>query len=222
MKVTGRPCDSASCCANSSRFSVPPTFTSWAVIGVNSERVDSSAARWKISSTWNSARMRSSTAAIEDRAGDLAVDLRGDRRIESASSRGDDRALGLVGQTVDQAVADLAVGAGDEHDRFAHGENYTEAPCLAPGFWGWRSPDSALAAAAPEAFPAPQATPAPARRRYIPPTRTGPIFTSEASTARTVSDRQIAAASRWFARSGCSGFTSDATTYPPMKPPRCA
>src|SRR6185436_13975527 len=57
--MTGRPCDSPSCCANSSRRSVPSTLTSCAVTGVNSERVESSAARWKTRSTSNSARTRS-------------------------------------------------------------------------------------------------------------------------------------------------------------------
>src|SRR4051812_19247177 len=62
MKTTGRPCDSASCCANSSSVRVPSTLTSCAAIGVNSERVDSSAARWNIRSTSNSAITRSSSA----------------------------------------------------------------------------------------------------------------------------------------------------------------
>ena len=99
---------------------MPSTLTWCAVIGVNSERVDSSAARWKTSSTWNSARIRSSSASIENRAGDLAVDLPGDRGIERREVERDDRAVGLLGEAIDQAVADLAAGAGDEHDRFAH------------------------------------------------------------------------------------------------------
>ena len=37
MKTTGRPCDSASRCANSSRLSVPSTLTWCAVTGVNSD-----------------------------------------------------------------------------------------------------------------------------------------------------------------------------------------
>src|SRR3954470_792589 len=62
MKTTGRPCDSASCCANSSSVSVPSTLTSCAAMGVNSDRVESSAARGKIRSTSNSAITRSSSA----------------------------------------------------------------------------------------------------------------------------------------------------------------
>ena len=57
---TGRPCDSPSFWANSSRCSVPSTLTWCAVVGVNSARVDRSAARWKTSSTSYSARIRSS------------------------------------------------------------------------------------------------------------------------------------------------------------------
>src|SRR6185295_9464513 len=60
MKTTGRPCDSPSFCANSRRSRVPSTLTWWAVMGVNSPRVDRSAARWNTSSTSNSERMRSS------------------------------------------------------------------------------------------------------------------------------------------------------------------
>ena len=60
MNVTGRPCDSPSFWANSSMRSVPSTLTWCAVVGVNSPRVERRAARWKTSSTSNSARMRSS------------------------------------------------------------------------------------------------------------------------------------------------------------------
>ena len=38
----------------------------------------------------------------------------------------------LLGEAIDQAVADLAVGAGDEHDRFPHAQNYTEPSCRFP------------------------------------------------------------------------------------------
>src|SRR3954464_5884884 len=62
MNTTGRPCDSASCCANSSSVSVPSTLTSCAAIGVNSERVESNAARWNIRSTSHSGITRSSSA----------------------------------------------------------------------------------------------------------------------------------------------------------------
>ena len=34
----------------------------------------------------------------------------------------DDGAIGLARQPIDQPVADLAAGAGNEHDGFAHGE----------------------------------------------------------------------------------------------------
>ena len=41
---------------------MPSTFTWWAITGVNSDRVESSAARWNTRSISNSARMRSSSA----------------------------------------------------------------------------------------------------------------------------------------------------------------
>ena len=61
MKTTGRPCDSPCLWANSSIAIVPSTFTWCAVTGVNSLRVERSAARWKTWSTSNSERIRSSS-----------------------------------------------------------------------------------------------------------------------------------------------------------------
>jgi hypothetical protein len=58
--------------------------------------------------------------AIEDRAGDLTVDARGDGRIEARDIERDDGALRLTREPIDQAVSDFAARAGDEHDRFAH------------------------------------------------------------------------------------------------------
>src|SRR5262245_52942278 len=63
MKMTGRPWDSPSFWANSSRWIIPSTLTWWAVMGVNSPRVESRAARWKTSCTSNSERIRSSRLA---------------------------------------------------------------------------------------------------------------------------------------------------------------
>ena len=59
-------------------------------------------------------------AAVENRSGDLAVDLQRDGRIEPGDVERDDSALGLAGQPIDEAVSDLAAGAGDEYDGFAH------------------------------------------------------------------------------------------------------
>ena len=120
MKMTGRPCDSASCCANSSRFSVPSTLTWCADSGVNSERVDSSAARWNTSSTWILRQDPFEQRPIEDRPGDLAVDQRGNRWVEPGEIERDDRAAGLGREALDQAVADLAACACDQDDRFSH------------------------------------------------------------------------------------------------------
>src|SRR5690606_13017126 len=57
---------------------------------------------------------------IEDRAGDLAIDLRRDGCVERAHVERDDRVLLLARKAVDQAVTDLAAGARDENDRFTH------------------------------------------------------------------------------------------------------
>jgi hypothetical protein len=59
-------------------------------------------------------------AAIENRAGDLAVDLRRDRGLEGGDVERDDGPRGLPGEAFDETVSDLAAGAGDEHDGFAH------------------------------------------------------------------------------------------------------
>ena len=69
--------------------------------------------------------------SIENRAGDLAIDLPGNRGIQWREVQCDDRTLGLLGKAIDQSVPDLAIGAGDEHDRFAHAQNYTEPSCIA-------------------------------------------------------------------------------------------
>ena len=58
--------------------------------------------------------------AIQDRARDLVVDLVRDRRVEPAHVERDDRTVATLGQTRDQPVANLAAGAGDEHNGFAH------------------------------------------------------------------------------------------------------
>ncbi len=65
-------------------------------------------------------------AAIENRSGDLAIDLWRDRWIETRDVERDDGAIGLARQAIDQAMTDLAAGAGDEHDGFAHGEIIVE------------------------------------------------------------------------------------------------
>ena len=49
----------------------------------------------------------------------------GHPRIEAADVERDDRAVAAFGQSRDEAVADLAAGAGDEDDRFTHAANYT-------------------------------------------------------------------------------------------------
>ena len=99
---------------------MPSTFTWWAVIGVNSERVESSAARWKTVSTSYCDRMRSSSAVSRID----PVNSRGDQRrqagVERVDVEGDDRAAAGLGEPGDQAVADLAAGAGDEDDGLAH------------------------------------------------------------------------------------------------------
>jgi len=58
---------------------------------------------------------------VGDGAGELAVHAPGERGLERRDVDGDDRAP-RVGEAGDQAVADLAPGAGDERDRRAHYE----------------------------------------------------------------------------------------------------
>ena len=99
---------------------MPSTFTWWAVIGVNSDRVESSAARWKTVSTSYCDRMRSSSAVsriepVNSRA------TSGARLASSGlTSRVTTEPLAGLGEPGDQAVADLAAGAGDEDDGLAH------------------------------------------------------------------------------------------------------
>ena len=59
-------------------------------------------------------------APVENRSGDLAIDFRGDRRIEPGDVERDDGPGRLSGEPFDETVADLAASAGDEHDGFAH------------------------------------------------------------------------------------------------------
>ena len=99
-------------------------------------------------------------ASIENRAGDLAIDLAGNRGIERREVERDDRALGLLGKAIDQSVADLAAGAGDEHDGFAHAQNYTEPSCIA--FCRRMREPAASQQLAPPSFPC-CGSPAPAR-----------------------------------------------------------
>ena len=127
MKTTGRPCDSASRCANSSRLSVPSTLTV-----MRRDRRELGAGRKQRREMEDELDLELGEhalehAAIENRAGDLAVDLAGDRRIETRDVERDDGAVRLAGEPLDETVTDLAAGAGDEHDWFAHRANYTEA-----------------------------------------------------------------------------------------------
>ncbi len=59
--------------------------------------------------------------AVQDRAGDLAVDLSPDCGIQRTDVERDDGPLWLERELIDQPVADLAARACDENDRFAHG-----------------------------------------------------------------------------------------------------
>ena len=90
---------------------MPSTFTWWAVIGVNSERVDSSAARWKTVSTSNSDRMRSSSAVSRIEPVNSRCDQRRQAGVERIDVERDDRLAAGFGELRDQPVADLAAGA---------------------------------------------------------------------------------------------------------------
>ena len=118
---TGCPCDSRLLAARArSRLSVPSTLTWCAVSGVNSARVESSAARWKIASISNSASNALEQRRVEDRPVNSRATSRRERLVERVDVERDDaRDSPSCGQRGDQAVADLAVGAGDQDDGFS-------------------------------------------------------------------------------------------------------
>lgn len=65
--------------------------------------------------------------AIEDRTGDLAVHPRSDGWIETRKIERHDSAV-RIDQTLDETMPDLAASAGDEHDRFTHGDELYLTP----------------------------------------------------------------------------------------------
>ena len=67
--------------------------------------------------------------SIEDRPGNLPVDLRRDRMIESRKIERDNGPAGLGREPFDQAVPDLTARPGDQHDWFAHGEIILNGSC---------------------------------------------------------------------------------------------
>ena len=80
------------------------------MIGVNSDRVESSAARWKIEIDLELREHALEQVGVGNRAGELAVHQLVQVGVERRQIDGDDRAAG-AGQPRDQAVADLAAGA---------------------------------------------------------------------------------------------------------------
>src|SRR6185295_18331522 len=60
---------------------------------------------------------------VDDRAGDLAIDLPGDRVLEPRDVDRDDATVPLLGEAIDEAVADLSTGPGNDDDGFAHQRN---------------------------------------------------------------------------------------------------
>lgn len=59
-------------------------------------------------------------SAIEDRSGDLAVDSAANRRIQPVEIQRDDAAIAAFRKPVNEPVANLAAGSGDENNGFAH------------------------------------------------------------------------------------------------------
>ena len=57
---------------------------------------------------------------VEDRPDHFAVDLAGDGVVEPRHVDRHDGAVAGLGEAIDQAVANLAAGAGDEHNRLSH------------------------------------------------------------------------------------------------------
>ena len=104
--MTGRPCDSASCCANSSRFSVPSTLT-WCA----AQRRELRARRQQRRQVEDEVDLELGQDAleqrrVEDRPDELALDQRRQRRVERREIERDDGARALGRQPLDQAVAD--------------------------------------------------------------------------------------------------------------------
>ena len=111
MNTTGRPCDSASCCANSSRRQRP-----FDVDLVRGHRRELGARRQQRREMEDQIDLELRHQALEqrlvdDRAGDLAIHLLRDRRVEPRDVEGDDAAIAALGEAIDQAVADFAAGA---------------------------------------------------------------------------------------------------------------
>ena len=57
---------------------------------------------------------------VENRAGDLAIDLWRDRRIEAGEIERHDSAPRVSSELLDQPVANLAAGSGNQHNGLAH------------------------------------------------------------------------------------------------------
>ena len=100
---------------------MPSTLTWCAVTGVNSERV---VHRVDLELRHDALEQR----VIEDRARELALHPVRQRRLQRVDVEGDDRALAAGRQPLDEAVADLPAGAGNEDNRFA---NHADAPVTA-------------------------------------------------------------------------------------------
>jgi len=56
---------------------------------------------------------------LKGRIDHLAIDLAANRLVQPGDIDGDDGPIGAFGQSIDEAVADLAAGAGDDDDSFA-------------------------------------------------------------------------------------------------------
>src|SRR4051812_18813070 len=59
-------------------------------------------------------------SSIEDRARDLTIDLRNDRRLEAVQIESHDSAIAAFGQAIDQSMTDLTAGSCDQYNWFAH------------------------------------------------------------------------------------------------------
>ena len=90
---------------------MPCTFTSCAVSGTNSARVESSAARWKTTAISNSRMEAIEQVTVEDVAHAHRRAPPGHGRIQRPDVEGEDVERPALGDLMDQTVADLTAGA---------------------------------------------------------------------------------------------------------------
>ena len=113
---------------------MPCTLTSWARIGVNSRARGEQRGQVEDEIHLELGEDPLEQPRVEDGADELALHERPQLGIERREVERDDRPAAGSRKLRDQAVADLAVRAGDEDDGFAHGGSFTAGQA---GVRGW-------------------------------------------------------------------------------------